>query len=60
MTGLFCLGYGMARFLVELVREPDPHIGLLLGGISMGQLLTLPMIAAGLVLLLGRRPRGHR
>ena len=55
MTGLFCLGYGMARFLVELVREPDPQIGLLLGGISMGQLLTLPMIAVGLVLLLGRR-----
>jgi phosphatidylglycerol:prolipoprotein diacylglycerol transferase len=60
MTGLFCLGYGMARFLVELVREPDPQIGLLLGGVSMGQLLTLPMIAAGLFLLLGRRHASHR
>jgi len=60
MTGLFCLGYGMARFLVELVRAPDPQIGLLLGGVSMGQLLTLPMIAAGLFLLRGRRPARHR
>ena len=60
MTGLFCLGYGIARFLVELVREPDPQIGLLLGGVSMGQLLTVPMIAAGLFLLLGRRHARHR
>jgi len=50
----------MARFLVELVRAPDPQIGLLLGGVSMGQLLTLPMIAAGLFLLRGRRPARHR
>jgi phosphatidylglycerol:prolipoprotein diacylglycerol transferase len=52
MTGIFAVGYGCARFLVELVREPDAHIGFLIGGLTMGQILTLPMIMAGLFLLL--------
>ncbi len=56
MTGIFVAGYGCARFLVELVREPDAHIGLLFGGLSMGQILTLPMIMAGLYLLLTAKP----
>jgi phosphatidylglycerol:prolipoprotein diacylglycerol transferase len=51
MTGLFIFGYGCARFLVELVREPDAHLGLMIGGLSMGQLLTIPMIIGGLYLL---------
>jgi phosphatidylglycerol:prolipoprotein diacylglycerol transferase len=51
-TGLFLLGYGVFRFGVEWVREPDRHIGYLAGGwLTMGMLLTLPMIAAGVVLL---------
>ena len=50
----FLGGYGLARFGIELVREPDPHIGLLAtnlfsGGLTMGQLLCLPMITAGLL-----------
>lgn len=50
-------GYGLVRFLVEFVREPDPQIGFALGSFTMGQLLTLPMLAAGtyFVITLSRR-----
>ena len=51
LAGTFLVGYGLARAAVELVREPDPQLGFLLGGLTMGQLLSLPMIAVGLVLL---------
>jgi phosphatidylglycerol:prolipoprotein diacylglycerol transferase len=51
IAGLFLLGYGLARSIVELFREPDAHLGYLLGGLTMGQLLSLPMMAAGLFLL---------
>jgi len=44
----FLGGYGLARFMVEFVREPDAHIGVLAAGLSMGQLLCLPMIIIGL------------
>ena len=44
----FFLGYGLCRFLVEFVRQPDAHLGFLWGGATMGQLLSLPMIAFGL------------
>jgi phosphatidylglycerol:prolipoprotein diacylglycerol transferase len=55
--GAFLLGYGLARFGVEFVREPDAHLGfVLLGWMTMGQLLCLPMIAGGLYLLLRARP----
>jgi phosphatidylglycerol:prolipoprotein diacylglycerol transferase len=50
--GLFLAGYGASRAIVELFREPDAHIGFLAGGITMGQLLSLPMILAGLGLAL--------
>ncbi len=54
--GVFTTGYGIARFLVEYVRAFDPGIGLIGGIITMGQLLSLPMIVAGLVLIaLARR-----
>ena len=51
VTGLFLIGYGSLRFLVEFTREPDAHLGLLLGGLSMGQLLSLPMVAVGVALM---------
>lgn len=41
--------YGLFRFLVEFVRQPDSHLGFLWGGATMGQLLSLPMIVAGVV-----------
>jgi len=51
-SGLFLLLYGMSRFLIEFVRVPDAQIGYLAGGwFTMGQLLSLPMIAAGLAML---------
>ena len=62
VSGLFLLLYGSFRSLVELVRVPDAHLGYLAGGwLTMGQLLSLPMAAAGLVLLgLAYRSRGRR
>jgi len=44
---VFLMGYGLIRFLVEFTREPDDFLGLLAAGLSMGQWLSLPMIAAG-------------
>ncbi|MEX2482875.1 MAG: prolipoprotein diacylglyceryl transferase [Gammaproteobacteria bacterium] len=53
VSGVFLAGYGLFRSLVELVREPDQHIGYLAGDwLTMGQVLSLPMFAAGLGLLL--------
>ena len=48
MTGLFVAGYGLSRFVVEFVREPDAHLQTLALGLSMGQYLSLPMIAVGI------------
>jgi phosphatidylglycerol---prolipoprotein diacylglyceryl transferase len=52
VSGLFALLYGLFRFLVEFVREPDAHLGYLARGwLSMGQFLSLPLMAVGLALL---------
>ena len=56
VSGLFLAGYGTLRFLAEFAREPDAFLGLLAGGLSMGQLLSVPMVALGLYLLLRRAP----
>ena len=40
-------GYGVARLIGEFFREPDAHLGLLLAGATMGQLLSLPMVLVG-------------
>jgi phosphatidylglycerol:prolipoprotein diacylglycerol transferase len=50
--GIFTAGYGIARFLAEYVRAFDAGIGLIGGLITMGQLLSLPMIVAGLALIM--------
>jgi len=68
-TGVFFAGYGLARFVVELVRQADPQFITLtnptgyvvqLGpaGLSMGQLLSLPMILVGLGFILWAHRRG--
>ncbi|WP_187426636.1 prolipoprotein diacylglyceryl transferase [Geothermobacter ehrlichii] len=44
----FFLGYGVFRFIVEFFRQPDPQLGFLWGGATMGQLLSLPMVIFGL------------
>lgn len=46
-AGLFFIGYGAARITVEFFREPDAQLGFLWGGATMGQLLSLPMVAFG-------------
>ncbi|NLG59734.1 MAG: prolipoprotein diacylglyceryl transferase [Gammaproteobacteria bacterium] len=52
VSGLFALGYGVFRFLVEFVREPDAHLGYLaFDWLTMGQVLSLPLVALGLFLL---------
>ena len=51
LSGIFLVGYALARIAVEFFREPDVQIGYLAGGITMGQLLSLPMLAFGLFLL---------
>lgn len=58
LGGVFLLGYGLARALVEIFREPDQHLGFLWVGLTMGQLLSLPMLVGGGVLLIWaiRRP----
>jgi phosphatidylglycerol:prolipoprotein diacylglycerol transferase len=45
---IFLGGYGLCRFVVELFRQPDAHIGFLWSGVTMGQILSLPMIIVGL------------
>jgi phosphatidylglycerol:prolipoprotein diacylglycerol transferase len=51
LSGAFLLGYGVLRFIAEFGREPDDFLGLLALGLSMGQWLSLPMVAAGIGLL---------
>ena len=52
VSGLFLLGYGVFRSLVEFVRVPDANIGYLaLGWVTMGQVLSLPMIIAGIIMM---------
>ena len=51
LSAVLLIGYGLARFMVEFVREPDPQLGTLMGLVTMGQLLCLPMIAGGLYIL---------
>lgn len=51
-TGLFVAGYGAARLFVEMFRMPDAHIGFLTGGVTMGMVLSLPMVVAGLALVI--------
>ncbi len=50
LMAAFLVGYGFFRWCVEFVREPDPHLGLVWLGMSMGQLLSLAMMGGGLAL----------
>ena len=52
IAGAFLLGYGAFRFVAEFAREPDSFLGILSLGLSMGQWLSLPMIAGGVGLML--------
>ena len=47
IIGLFAVGYAIARIICEFFREPDPQLGFLWGGLTMGMLLSLPLMIAG-------------
>jgi len=52
VSGLFLIGYGCFRFIVEFVRTPDAHLGFIaFEWMTMGQLLSLPMILFGIILM---------
>lgn len=51
VAGCFLVGYGLTRSIAEFFREPDAHIGFLAGGVTMGQILSLPMILVGLAVI---------
>ena len=48
LTGIFLIGYGTARIIGEFFRQPDAFLGFLYAGATMGQLLSLPMVLAGI------------
>lgn len=59
VSGLFLIGYGAFRIIVEFFRQPDQQLGLF-SGISMGQILSIPMIVAGVIMMVWayrRRPQ---
>ena len=60
LVGFFLLVYGLSRFLVELVRQPDRGLENLSWGLSMGQTLTVPMILGGLYLIATAKKRRER
>ncbi len=54
LLAMYLVGYGLARFFIEFFREPDPQLGLVAGPFTMGQLLCLIMVIAGIVFALAR------
>jgi phosphatidylglycerol:prolipoprotein diacylglycerol transferase len=55
LVGIYICGYGFVRFFIEFFREPDYQLGLVLGFMSMGQVLCLLMMAAGIGILIWRK-----
>ena len=59
VSGLFLIGYGSFRFLVEFTRQPDDFLGFFAMGLTMGQLLSLPMIFLGIWMFRRAGRPGH-
>ncbi len=57
LTGIFLSGYAIARIVGEFFRQPDAFLGFLFAGATMGQLLSVPMLIVGLVLIARATPR---
>ena len=55
ITGMFAVGYGLARIACEFFREPDEQLGFIWGGLTMGMLLTLPVLLIGIGILVAAR-----
>lgn len=60
IIGAFAALYGVARITGEFFREPDPQLGFLWGGLTMGMILSVPMIVAGLAFIAAAWRRGPR
>jgi phosphatidylglycerol---prolipoprotein diacylglyceryl transferase len=60
VSAVFLIGYGVFRFIAEFFREPDDFLGLLAFKMSMGQWLSLPMIAVGIAMLAWAYRRNER
>ena len=60
VTGLFLTGYAVARMSGELFRQPDVQFGYLIWGTTMGQLLSVPVLIAGVLIILWARRAPHR
>ena len=56
VSGAFLAGYGIARIIGEFFRQPDAQLGFLFGGVTMGQLLSVPMVLVGLFFMLRAKP----
>jgi phosphatidylglycerol:prolipoprotein diacylglycerol transferase len=52
LSGMFLAGYGLARIICETFRQPDSFLGFLVGDwLTMGQVLSLPLVATGLTII---------
>ena len=60
IIGAFAALYGVARIISEFFREPDPQLGFLWGGLTMGMILSVPMIIAGIAFIAAAWRRGPR
>jgi len=59
LSGFFLLGYSLARTVVEQFREPDHHLGYIYGMMTMGQLLSAPMLLVGVFLVIRAMRQGN-
>lgn len=55
LLSVYLIGYGLVRFFIEFYREPDLHLGFIVGALSMGQLLCILMMGAGITVFMIRR-----
>jgi phosphatidylglycerol:prolipoprotein diacylglycerol transferase len=62
IIGAFAIGYSIARIVCETFREPDPQLGFLWRGLTMGMLLSVPLFLTGVAFVIAamRRPPLHR
>jgi phosphatidylglycerol:prolipoprotein diacylglycerol transferase len=51
VMGVFAAGYAVARSFCELFREPDPQLGFLWGELTMGMVLSVPLLLFGVVMI---------
>lgn len=57
LSGIFLIGYSIFRIFSELFREPDIQLGFIVGNVTMGQILSIPMLLFGIYLIVTAKPR---